>query len=533
MRLLETSSSDVPRVREFIGSGLPPYILSHTWEYDEVTLQQLTAGAAEPSTLEAKAGFHKIKTTCALARTVAGLEYTWVDTCCIDKTSSAELAEAINSMFAWYRDATPGTDEDLERDLPACRWFTRGWTLQELIAPRDVVFFDNGWNRRGAKKELAGLLSSITGIPRELLCHEAELCDFAVARRMSWAARRKTTRLEDTAYCLLGIFDVNLSLIYGEGTKAFTRLQTTIVQTTPDLSIFAWTDKRVPCPLFAGVLAESPYQFADCGRIELTLGDSAYADFAITTRGIQTEANLITIPVGCGQPFSLLLDTLCHAGGNMMGVHLRKIGGGLYARYKPDVHVMYTQGVSERPGLDRLFVETLTLATRLPPRFPFQQGLNPVLGNRCSALRLDLRGPVDGQCTWLPRSHWDPHDGVLTSTTLVPITLFLASSLDQIDIAAVLFLQSQLDHTKFESCRRAESLVRGIFDGKFIEQSTSTDSGPVTYCGDLQGPFQPANVTIDLRKEVRANICANPITVLDVSFDLLRIGEVIRQSGRQ
>ena len=154
MRLLETSPSSIPKLREFIGSHISPYaILSHTWEDDEVTLQQLTAaGTIDPSPLQSKAGFHKIQQTCALAHAQGKLEYAWVDTCCIDKTSSAELTEAINSMFAWYRDAEvcyvflsdlqPGAAGDLQYTLPKCRWFTRGWTLQEMIAPKEVLFFD-------------------------------------------------------------------------------------------------------------------------------------------------------------------------------------------------------------------------------------------------------------------------------------------------------------------------------------------------------------------------------------------------------
>jgi hypothetical protein len=158
MRLLETAPSPIPKLREFIGSQIPPYaILSHTWEDDEVTLQQLLAGTADPSPLQPKAGFQKIQQTCALAQARGKVEYAWVDTCCIDKTNSAELAEAINSMFAWYQDATvcyvflsdlqPGAADDLEHMLPKCRWFTRGWTLQEMIVPREVLFFDKECKR--------------------------------------------------------------------------------------------------------------------------------------------------------------------------------------------------------------------------------------------------------------------------------------------------------------------------------------------------------------------------------------------------
>jgi hypothetical protein len=96
-------------MREFIGSQIPPYaILSHTWEDDEVTLRDLVPVTGEPpspTALDQKSGYRKIQRTCAQALLRGGLDYAWVDTCCIDKSSSAELTEAINSMFGWYRDA--------------------------------------------------------------------------------------------------------------------------------------------------------------------------------------------------------------------------------------------------------------------------------------------------------------------------------------------------------------------------------------------------------------------------------------------
>ncbi|KAK4119876.1 HET-domain-containing protein [Parathielavia appendiculata] len=423
MRLLETSQGEIPLMQGFVGSTIPRYaILSHTWKDDEVTLQQLLAGSAEPSLLRTKAGFHKIQKTCELAREERKLEYVWVDTCCIDKTSSAELAEAINSMFSWYRNAEvcyvfldnlePG--DDLKTKLPNCRWFTRAWTLQELIAPREVV----------------------------------RAVDV------------------DMAYCLLGIFDVHLSLIYGEGMKAFARLQLAIVQTTPDLSIFAWTDDQVPCPPFAGVLAKSPRNFASCGNIELARGDSPYASFAVTTRGIQSDASMLRILDHLsGQP-GVVLTTLCHDEDEMIGIYVRKIGGGLYARYKPNYR--------------RSLVEKLTLATTLPVRFPFHAGFDPVVGNRFSALRVNWGQLVVQEA--MPRSHWDFEPEVFFGChaiskgwcayiaqgcmpvsnapgVRVNLRLFLAcfewnmglpvvvlASLDYLDLVRSMLLQSHLDH---------------------------------------------------------------------------------------
>jgi hypothetical protein len=246
MWLINTSSLELQHV---VDSTQETYIvLSHTWGDGEVTFQELDQPASR-----SKAGFAKIENTCNLARK-QGFEWAWVDTCCIDKTSSAELSEAINSMFAWYRDSRvcfvyladlepilAGTNDSdraslLVKHLPQCRWFTRGWTLQELIASRNVEFYDQKWNFVGRKSELEGLLSRITNIDTSVLRDSSRLRAVPVARRMSWASTRQTTRKEDLAYCLLGIFDINMPLLYGEGEKAFLRLQEAIATEINDLS---------------------------------------------------------------------------------------------------------------------------------------------------------------------------------------------------------------------------------------------------------------------------------------------------------
>ncbi|RYP01527.1 hypothetical protein DL764_006193 [Monosporascus ibericus] len=168
--------------------------------------------------------------------------------CCIDKASSAELTEAINSMFRWYRNAEicyaylsdiPSAKR-IHQKLERSRWFTRGWTLQELIAPAEVVFYSMDWDHVGTKSELSASISSITKIDASFL-DSKNLMSASVAQRMSWAAHRETSRPEDIAYCLLGIFDINMPLIYGEGMKAFQRLQEEIIESYPmDYSFFAW-----------------------------------------------------------------------------------------------------------------------------------------------------------------------------------------------------------------------------------------------------------------------------------------------------
>ncbi|KAF2095563.1 hypothetical protein NA57DRAFT_11197, partial [Rhizodiscina lignyota] len=186
----------------------------------------------------------KIEMTCQLAREEY-LEYAWVDTCCIDKSSSAELTESINSMFKWYSQAdiccaflADWKPED--SNFTHCKWFTRGWTLQELLPSKDVIFYDLNWQPRGTKRDLCAEIAQVSGIIESVLTGETELTDVPVAVRMSWAASRITTREEDMAYSLLGIFDINMTMIYGEGNKAFQRLQQEIIQSTNDLSIFAW-----------------------------------------------------------------------------------------------------------------------------------------------------------------------------------------------------------------------------------------------------------------------------------------------------
>ncbi|KAK4183893.1 heterokaryon incompatibility protein-domain-containing protein [Podospora australis] len=289
MRLLKT---DTLEVVEFVGR-VPPYvILSHRWGPDEVTFQDLSQ--LSRTALQKKKGYAKISGCCARA-IEDGYRYAWVDTCCIDKTSSAELSEAINSMYRWYQEAhicyaymddvtldaqqnlppsdtssaasghsipkrevgrpnTPSmTGKPLFHSIPSIlrdydklprtfensRWFTRGWTLQELIAPPLVEFYAHDWQEIGTKYSLRNVIAKVTGIDIRVL-EGADPTTCHVAERMSWAANRQTTRVEDAAYCLLGIFKVHMPLIYGEGHRAFYRLQKEIMKTTEDYTMLAW-----------------------------------------------------------------------------------------------------------------------------------------------------------------------------------------------------------------------------------------------------------------------------------------------------
>lgn len=147
------------------------------------------------------------------------------------------------------------------------RWFTRGWCLQELIAPGKLEFYASGWSDMGTKFSLCQQLEEMTGIPRDALLGRKPLSEYNAAEKMSWASGRSTTRIEDEAYCLLGIFGINMPLLYGEGRCAFQRLQEQILSKTGDYSVLVWTgwlpeDENYNLHgIGRGVLAKSPKQF--------------------------------------------------------------------------------------------------------------------------------------------------------------------------------------------------------------------------------------------------------------------------------
>ncbi|KAK1829920.1 heterokaryon incompatibility protein-domain-containing protein [Podospora conica] len=293
MRLLNSATE---KLVSFDSEGsVPVYaILSHRWGDDEATFYEVDS---QDPAVKKKKGYKKISYACKEAHQ-QGIEWVWVDTCCIDKRSSAELSEAINSMFTWYRNAavcyafisdivTSNSNVPQLDQFKKSRWFTRGWTLQELLAPTTVLFYSAEWTPLGSRETLSQAITDVTGIEDEFLCGR-DLRHASVAKRMSWAAHRETARIEDIAYCLLGIFDVNMPLLYGEGKKAFIRLQQEIMRHTHDFSLFAWgvfEPTKTPEPTnpdasashlvtwhkdtspLKGLLAESPRLFAHSGSV--------------------------------------------------------------------------------------------------------------------------------------------------------------------------------------------------------------------------------------------------------------------------
>ncbi|GAP82993.2 putative HET domain-containing protein [Rosellinia necatrix] len=286
MRLLKTDKLDRLELVDVVESVTPTYaILSHTWGDEEVTLQELQslsrgrwsrAISQSASAIQAKQGFAKIRNAAALAAK-NGYHYIWIDTCCIDKTSSAELSEAVNSMYRWYKqacicyayleDVAYVSGETFYEICRGSRWFTRGWTLQELIAPKDVQFYAQSWEYLGSKllsQDVRSSLAKLTGVNIRVLESIVDPGDTSIATRMKWASHRQTTRPEDVSYCLMGLFNVNMPLLYGEGReKAFVRLQEEILKGSSDHSIYIWR-RSDPSPdeTLSGLLAESPQYFS-------------------------------------------------------------------------------------------------------------------------------------------------------------------------------------------------------------------------------------------------------------------------------
>ncbi|KAI0763563.1 heterokaryon incompatibility protein-domain-containing protein [Trametes elegans] len=273
MWLLSTDSAELHWFAgpESVASEGGYAILSHVWVGgEEQTLQEVKALVAQcqPGQSPRDLVSSKIKECCQLAER-HGFKWVWIDTCCIDKTSSSELSEAINSMFRYYSLAevcyaflydVPTNCALYEGDsaFRNSKWHRRGWTLQELIAPALVLFLSAEWEAIGTKMDLAKLLSHITGVEDVVLRLECPVEAIHVAKRMAWAADRRTTRVEDEAYCLMGIFGINMPTLYGEGRLAFRRLQEEIMKNSIDSSLFAWG----PCKSDARLTDTQPSELA-------------------------------------------------------------------------------------------------------------------------------------------------------------------------------------------------------------------------------------------------------------------------------
>ncbi|KAI0385435.1 heterokaryon incompatibility protein-domain-containing protein [Hypomontagnella monticulosa] len=436
MWLINTDSFELERWDNYEKESYA--ILSHTWEDEEVSFQDFR----DLEYARKKKGFVKIERTVQMAR-CRNLNYAWVDTCCIDKTSSAELSEAINSMYRWYEDSAvcfaylsdmptqsniserhpDDVLRQLEANFRASRWFTRGWTLQELVAPEQVEFYDTEWNLVGTKIELQDLIEDFTKIPSHII-KKSQLRNGLyshphnelIARRMSWAASRQTTRIEDTAYCLLGIFGINMPLLYGEGEKAFVRLQEEICKQTTDMSLFAWeampsSSSDDPLQEFRGLFAKHPSEFRGGHRI--VTGHSPFetiapylGEISITNRGIRFDEMRLWVSPEHG----ILMDLGCCRNVDINGdirnvsshyICLAKLAEG-FVRYKPSILI---QSRSRKPDDGWKSFDL--------PRFHISKDLSPAEAFRARSRYNDVSffkfdKYVKGIIAW-PMDLWDPH----------------------------------------------------------------------------------------------------------------------------
>jgi hypothetical protein len=376
MRLLKACSVPYELV-EFPPDNIPPYaILSHTWGADEVLYADIKSKNVEK---RLEAAYKKVYYTCEQAK-LDKLEYAWIDTCCIDKSSSAELSEAINSMYLWYKEAKKCyaylADVSIRVDLHNAdsefahsKWFTRGWTLQELLAPSNVMFYSSTWDWLGEKITLCGILSEITGIDEDILLGTRSVNLASVAKRISWASRRRTTRPEDRAYSLMGIFSVNMPMLYGEGGEnAFLRLQEEIMKYSDDHSIFAWIDDQAPSHSYHGLLAKSPANFRYSNDIIPYEDREVRSPFVMSNRGLRIdfhltrlEEDLYVAAIDCPVPPDF-------KDSSFLAIYLKKLSVGdcQYAR----VRVGNWGQVDERGNIQTIYV-------RQVPIHPDEQGVYP------------------------------------------------------------------------------------------------------------------------------------------------------------
>jgi hypothetical protein len=337
MRLINTKTLNL----EEFQSQIPTYaILSHTWGNEEVSFVDWEDKWSEAKT---KLGFEKIQKACHQA-SVDGYGYLWCDTNCIDKRSSAELSEAINSMFSWYKnsavcyaylaDVPPGD----QSSFSSSRWFTRGWTLQELLAPSSLIFFANDWSVFGTRSSLSERIFEITKIKEGRMGDN--IYQASISERMSWVSHRETTRIEDIAYCMLGIFDINMPLLYGEGTKAFIRLQEEIIRVSNDQSIFCWewnnahVDRNWP-----SMLSPSPKTFQNSGAYHKAPGANDSISYSVSNSGLSISLRLLTVAYtrlhwpstayrsydSQGRRFLAVLDVVCSDTNERVGIVLEKL----------------------------------------------------------------------------------------------------------------------------------------------------------------------------------------------------------------
>ncbi|KAI5986761.1 hypothetical protein F5J12DRAFT_868177 [Pisolithus orientalis] len=379
---------------------LPPYaILSHAWQSGEAhRFHEIgTPGVCQ------KPGYDKVQGCCTLALQ-HGLDYVWIDTCCADANSITAFDEALNSSYAWFNQAavcfvylhdveSRERPEQESSTFRRSKWFSRAWTLQELLAPGNVFFFAKDWKEIGTKAGLASVISSVTGIHTDALMHPERVPHFSVATRMSWAKGRKSSKPEDRVYALMGLFGVNLPIVYGQGeTETFMKLQHEIIKKSDDQSILAWRFfTRAPSPRTSSFLADSPDYFADCGDVHRIPSDQLLeycikhshptanprSGFLLTCRGLQA-----TLPVRSRRPGVLDALLACARGpgvwngskyavnlddAEVICIRLRKPTPGVHPYERMDEHSL--EAINIRDAHDFVLQDVqLSASQRLPTR---------------------------------------------------------------------------------------------------------------------------------------------------------------------
>lgn len=303
MRLLDTTTFELSSNSLSVFKQEGYAIFSHRWSVSEITFKELgghidTLRAAGTTPLKSPQQ-EKIRGACQIAR-AKGIRWMWIDTCCLDKSSTAEISEFLNSMFQWYRDAKlcitylsdvvrkgDGREDFSDEGGRPSVWFSRGWALQELLAPRHLEFFDKNWDPIGDRAELAEQIEKTTNIQSKYLKGETEGEDpraACIAMKFSWIANRQTERDEDMAYSILGLCGVTMGPQYGEGWGAFMRLQKELLSISGDESLFAWKMAEADAGLKLlsrvysqqqedwrenewGLLAPRPEFFKECGQM--------------------------------------------------------------------------------------------------------------------------------------------------------------------------------------------------------------------------------------------------------------------------
>lgn len=357
MRLLNTTTLKL----HYFVADIPDYvILSHTWGEEEVLFEDI-----DKPNVSGMAGYAKILKCCQQGRD-DGFDWAWVDTCCIDKRSSAELTEAINSMYKWYWEAATcyayladvtisgnehhniqgSSTTQLHDGLERSRWFTRGWTLQELLAPVFVEFYAYGWQRLGSRTKLVDGLVRATNIEKRFLLDRQLIYGASIATKFSWASLRQTTRAEDMAYCLLGLVDVNMPMLYGEGHKAFYRLQLEIIKHQNDHTMFAWNSQKHHSQLSTTILAPSPAAFESSARFHpiTTHRPAAALTYEMTNNGLRLSLPCVVI----SQERVIAIFDCENENGDRLGIWLERSEGESFRRPPGwDLSLMKTRDIED------------------------------------------------------------------------------------------------------------------------------------------------------------------------------------------